>query len=37
MDIVGTGTFGKISSAAEIEDLKLENAYLRNDLREVKE
>jgi hypothetical protein len=37
MDILGTGTFGKIGSAAEIEDLKVENAYLRNDLREIKE
>jgi len=30
---IGTGTFGKIGTVVEVEDLKQENKSLRADLR----
>jgi len=37
MDVLGTGTFGKIGSVAELEDIRLENQSLRCEVRSLRD
>lgn len=37
MDVLGTGTFGKIGSVAELEDIRLENQSLRVEVRSLRD
>ena len=33
MDVMGTGTFGKLGSVADIEEIKLDSQALRSEVR----
>ena len=37
MDVLGTGTFGKIGTVAELEDIRLENQTLRGEVRSLRD
>lgn len=37
MDVLGTGTFGKIGTVAELEDIRLENQTLRSEVRSLRD
>jgi hypothetical protein len=37
MDVMGTGTFGKLGSVAEIEDLRVDNQSLRVEVKQLRE
>jgi hypothetical protein len=34
---VGTGTFGKLGQAVEIDEIKVENQNLRNEVRQLRD
>jgi hypothetical protein len=37
MDVMGTGTFGKLGTVAEIEDLRVDNQSLRGEVKQLRE
>lgn len=37
MDVMGTGTFGKLGSVAELEDLRIDNQSLRVEVKQLRE
>ena len=37
MDVMGTGTFGKLGSVADIEEIKLDNQALRSEVRQLRD
>lgn len=37
MDVLGTGTFGKIGTVAELEELRVDNQALRTEVRQLRD
>ena len=37
MDVLGTGTFGKLGTVAELEDLRVDNQALRVEVRQLRD
>ena len=37
MDVLGTGTFGKIGTVAELEELRVDNQALRSEVRQLRD
>ena len=37
MDVLGTGTFGKIGTVAELEELRVDNQALRSEVLQLRD